>query len=185
MRKRLVGLVGSVAVVSAMAIGGCGATSSQGGTGGTPGSGGSTATGGTGGTSSCPSGTACGGSVVGTWDVTSSCLSLSGDMDVSLASFGCKTVPVSGSLHVTGSWTAKSDGTYVDNTVTTGTVTFPLSPACLSISSVAIDCSKGGGAITPLGWKTASCANDSSGHCVCTATADQPGRSRAWSPPGR
>src|SRR3954451_4246513 len=163
MRKTLVGLLGSVAVVSAMAIGGC--TSSQGGgTGGTPGSGGSTSTGGTGGTSSCPSGTPCGGAVVGTWEVTSSCLSLTGDMDVTLASLGCKSVPVSGSLHVTGSWTAKSDGTYVDNTVTTGSITFPLSPACLTVSSVPISCSKGGGSIQPLGWSSATtCANDSSG----------------------
>jgi hypothetical protein len=113
---------------------------------------------------------------VGTWDVTSSCLSLTGDMDVTLASLGCKTVPVSGSLHVTGSWTAKSDGTYVDNTVTTGSVTFPLSPACLSVSSVQISCSKGGGAIQPLGWSSATtCANDSSGQCICTAVANQTG----------
>src|SRR5450631_3817436 len=126
MRNRLIGLLGSVALASVMAIGGCGGSSTHGGTGGSPGSGGSTAGGGTGGTSSCPGGTLCGGSLVGTWDVTSSCLSLSGDMDVSLASFGCKTVPVSGSLHVSGSWTANSDGTYMDNTVTTGSITFSL-----------------------------------------------------------
>jgi non-reducing end alpha-L-arabinofuranosidase len=186
MRNRLVGLVGFLAgflALASLTLGGCSGSSSLGGaTGGTPGSGGSAATGGTGGTSSCPGGTSCGGSVVGTWDVTSSCLSLSGDWDVTLASFGCKTVPVSGSLHVTGSWTAKSDGTYVDNTVTTGSVTFPLSPACLSISSVPIACSKGGGAITPLGWSSATCANDSNGNCICTATANQSGGMGVVSP---
>ena len=76
----------------------------------------------------CPGVTPCGGSVVGTWTVTSSCLALSGDMDVVLASLGCTTVPVTGSLHVTGTWTANSDGTYTDNTVTTGSITFPLGP---------------------------------------------------------
>src|SRR6185312_16013479 len=96
--------------------------------------------------------------------------------DVSLASFGCKTVPVSGSLHVTGTWTAKGDGTYVDNTLTTGSVTFPLSAACLSVSSVQIDCSKAAGAIMPLGWSSATtCMKDSSGQCNCTAVANQTG----------
>ena len=178
MRTRLIGLVGSAALVTVMAIAGCGGSGTQtAGTGGSTGSGGSTATGGAGGTSTpppnCPGVTPCGGSVVGTWNATSSCLALSGDMDVSLASLGCKSVPVSGSLHVTGTWTANSDGTYTDNTVTTGSVTFPLAPACLSVSSVNVACDKAAGAITPLGWSTATCANDSSGHCNCTATANQ------------
>ena len=176
MRNRLVGLVGSVALASVMATGGCGGSGTLGGaTGGTPGSGGSTASGGSGGTSSCPGVTPCGGSAVGTWDVTSSCLSLSGDMDVSLASLGCKTVPVSGSLHVTGTWTAKSDGTYVDNSVTTGSITFPLAASCLSVSSVNVACDKAAGAITALGWATAVCSNDSSGQCSCSVTANQQG----------
>src|SRR5580765_7364159 len=127
MRIRHLGLVGSVVFAAAMANVGC---SSSGHTGGTGGS-----TSGTGGTAgappNCPGGTACGGSVVGTWTVTSSCLALSGDMDVMFASLGCKTVPVSGSLHVTGTWTANANGTYTDNTVTTGCITFPLAPACL------------------------------------------------------
>jgi len=178
MRNRLFGLLSAVALASAMANNGCSSSNVQNGaTGGNNGSGGSTGTGGTGGTSSlnCPGVTPCGGSVVGTWSVSSSCLALSGDMDVSLASLGCNSVPVSGSLHVTGSWTANSDGTYTDNTVTTGSVTFPLTAACLSVSSVNVACDKAAGAITPLGWSTATCSNDSSGHCNCTATANQPG----------
>ena len=186
MRNRLFGLLSAVALASAMANNGCSSSSIQGGaTGGNTGSGGSTATGGgvgtggsssgTGGGASCPSGTACGGSVIGSWNVTSSCLALSGDMDVSLASLGCKTVPVTGSLHVTGTWIANSNGTYTDNTVTSGSVTFPLAAACLSVSSVNVACDKAAGAITALGWATATCSNDSSGHCSCTATANQSG----------
>ena len=49
-------------------------------------------------------------------------------MDVVLASLGCTTVPVTGSLHVTGTWTANSDGTYTDNTVTTGIHHVPARP---------------------------------------------------------
>ena len=84
---------------------------------------------------------------------------------------------MSGSLHVTGTWTANSDGTYVDNTVTTGSVTFPLAAACLSVSSVNVDCDKGAGAITAARLVKATCSNDSSGHCNCTATANQQGGS--------
>lgn len=113
--------------------------------------------------------------MVGKWTVMSSCLAVSGDMDVMLASLGCKTVPVSGSLQVTGTWTANSDGTYVDDTVTTGSITFPLDSSCLSVSSVAVSCMKAAGAITALGWKTVDCSSGSGGQCNCTATANQKG----------
>src|SRR5580692_12174797 len=120
MRNSFFGLLGAVALASAMASSGCSSNNVQGGaTGGNTGTGGSTDTGGgvgtgggssgTGGAASCPNGTACGGSLIGTWNVSSSCLALSGDMDVSLASLGCKTVPVTGSLQVTGTWIANSN----------------------------------------------------------------------------
>ena len=38
------------------------------------------------------------------------------------------TVPVTGSLQVTGTWIANSDGTYTDNTVTTGIDHVPARP---------------------------------------------------------
>ena len=185
MRNRPFGLLGAVALALAMANNGCSSSNVQGGTGGNTGSGGSAATGGvtgtggssigTGGVPSCPNVTACDGSVIATWNVTSSCLALSGDMDVSFASLGCQTVPVTGALHVTGTWTANSNGTYTDNTVTSGSVTFPLAAACLSVSSVNVPCDKAAGAITALGWTTSTCTNDASGHCNCTATANQSG----------
>jgi hypothetical protein len=102
----------------------------------------------------------------------SSCLTLAGDMDVVLASLGCPKVPVTGSLHVTGTWTANSDGTYTDNTVTTGSISFPLAPACLSVSSVNVECSKAAGALSALGWNT-TCSTDTAGHCSCTGSANQ------------
>jgi len=143
------------------------------GSGGAQSSGGSSGSGGQ--TSRCPNGSACGGDLVGTWNVTSSCLTLSGDMDMTLTSLGCATVPVTGSLEVTGTWTANADGTYTDGTTTTGSMTFPLAAACLSISSVYVECAKIGGIFTALGWKTATCSNDASGQCRCSATAEQKG----------
>jgi len=161
------------------AKGGSGGSSSGGNSGGGAGSGGSQASGGnTGGTTqpaNCPNGSSCGGDLTGTWNVTSYCLTISGDYDVSLASLGCKTVPATGSLQVTGSWIANGKGTYTDNTTTTGSITFPVADACLSISSVPVACDKLQSGITALGWKTATCAKDASGKCSCTATANQAG----------
>lgn len=122
----------------------------------------------------CTNVTACGGDVVGTWAVESSCMTLSGDMDVSLASLGCPTVPVTGSLKTTGTFIAKADGTFVDNTVTTGSATFPLAPGCLSISSVQGTCDRIGSIFQSLGWTTSSCV-DTNGQCNCTVTANQQG----------
>jgi hypothetical protein len=96
-------------------------------------------------------------------------------MDMTLSSLGCPTVPVTGSLQVTGTWTAKSDGTYTDATTTTGSFTCPLAPDCLSVSSVDIECSKMGNAFTAVGWKTATCSTNTSGQCNCSVTADQSG----------
>lgn len=118
---------------------------------------------------------ACGGSLVGTWNVMSSCLALSGDMDVMFASLGCRTVPVAGSVKVTGSWMANSDGTYVDKTVTTGSITFPLASSCLSVSSVSVSCTKAAGSLTSLGWTAVNCSTDASDQCNCTATVTQMG----------
>jgi hypothetical protein len=163
------------------AKGGSSASGGAVGSGGTTaaGSGGSSANGGISGSGgqppNCTNGSTCGGALVGTWKVTSSCLTLSGDMDVRLASLGCPTVPVTGSLQVTGTWTANADGSYTDETTTTGSITFPAAASCLSVSSVPVDCSKISGTITALGWKTANCSTDASGQCNCSATADQSG----------
>ena len=163
MRIRLIGLVGSVALASAMATAAAVSTGDRR----KPGSGGSNGGGGTGGTSApnCPGGTPCGGSV--RWNLDRDVI-VSGPRRVTwtlrLASLGCTTVPVTGSLHVTGTWTANSNGTYTDNTVTTGSITFPLAPACLSVSSVNVACAKAAGAFTALGWASATCATDAGGH---------------------
>ena len=197
MRKELNGLICALAIASAMATYGCGgsggggnggSTSGGAGSGGTrtggntsggAGSGGATSSGGSAGTTTqpanCPNGTSCSGSVVGTWDVTSSCLTLSGDMDVSILGMGCSTVPVTGSLEVTGTWTANSDGTYADKTVTKGSIKFPLSKACLTVSSVVTECTKLASLFPILGWTSATSCSTTNGECSCTAPANQTG----------
>lgn len=122
----------------------------------------------------CPNVTPCGGNVVGTWNVSTSCLKLSGQMDVTLTSLGCSTVPVNGSIETSGSYTANADGTYVDNTTSKGTVTFPLAQSCLSISSVPVECSRAASIFSSLGWKNTSCAI-TNGECSCSASTEQAG----------
>src|SRR6185503_2122026 len=142
MRNRELGILG-VLVIGTLAAGAAcsngadpkgGAGASNAGGSSTPGGGGTSVVPGTGGAgpASCSSVNGCGGSVVGAWTVSSSCLKLSGEMDVSILSLSCPTVPVTGSLTTTGSFVANADGTYVDNTTTTGSVTFPLAASCLS-----------------------------------------------------
>lgn len=184
----------ALAVPLAMIAGACSGSSSTSGSAGAPGgagamaSGGSSSSGsgglvGTGGTSgggvpggsSCTNVTACGGSVVGTWKVSASCIKVSGNLDLSLVSAGCPTAPVTGSLAVTGTWTANANGTYTDNTTTTGDEQFTLAPACLVISSTQTDCPGAASIISSLGYSTVTCTPATGGGCGCTATVHQSG----------
>jgi len=122
----------------------------------------------------CTNGSACGGDVVGTWNVSSSCLAISGDMDVFLAALACPTVPATGSLQTTGTLILNEDGTYTDNTTTTGSVTFPLDSSCLAISGVPVECDRAANIFSALGWKTASCA-ETNGQCSCSLSTEQQG----------
>jgi len=144
MRNGLIGLVSAMVLAPAMATNGCGGSSSgtRAGNGGSP-NGGSNGNGGSAGTSQpgeCSNAPLCGGSVVGTWNVTASCLNVAGELDMTLVSASCPSAPVTGSLHVTGTWTVNSDGTYSDNTTTLGAEQFTLGSACLNISSTPVTC---------------------------------------------
>jgi non-reducing end alpha-L-arabinofuranosidase len=147
-------------------------------TGGTPGTGGSVSgtggsSSGTGGGASCPNVTACGGSAVGTWTVMSSCLTVNGSVDPSwlgLDPSTCTSVAISGSLNVTGTFTAKADGSYVDGTTTTGSPRLDLAAGCLKLSGTLVDC---GGIQRTIPGST--CTSSSSGGCTCTLGINQMG----------
>ena len=149
------------------------------GNGGSPGSGGSA-----GSTGECPGMTPCGGDVVGTWTVTSSCLNVTGELDMSLAvGPACPSGPITGSLQVTGTWTANPNGTYMDNTTTSGDEQLTLASACLVISSTQTDC---GGAASllksVLGYSDLNCPSAAGGGCNCSGTAKQTGTIGLLSP---
>ena len=195
MRHGWFGLASAALLASTMATNGCigdygGGAGTDGNTGGAPnGNGGCVASGGnqqpigTGGVlieiggapASCDDVIPCGGDVVGTWTVTSSCLIVTGDLDVSLIGMSCPSLPVTGFLQVGGTWTANPDGTVSDNTATVGTEQFTLAPACLEISSTPVDCAGAASVITALGYSSVDCAASASGGCDCSATVEQSG----------
>ncbi len=147
-----------------------------------PGPGGSTGAGGAGasgtggvGGASCPDVSACGGDLVGTWTVVSSCLTVSGALDVGLVGAACPSAPVTGSLAVTGTFTANADRTYSDNTTTTGEEHFTLGPSCLVISSTPVTCDGAASIIKSLGYASLTCTPTAGGGCDCSGTARQTG----------
>jgi len=142
---------------------------------------GGTGTGGSGG-APCPDVTACGGDVVGTWTVMSSCLTMSGNLDLTPVNAGCTSAPVTGQLTVSGSWSAQADGTYTDGTTTTGTEQFRLAPSCLVISSTPVSCTTAAGLLTSLGYASVDCTNAAGGGCDCSATVHQSGGMALVSP---
>jgi len=124
---------------------------------------------------SCSDVAACGGNVIGTWTVGSSCLAVSGNLDVSGFGLGCTSMPVTGSLQVTGTWTANSDGTYSDNTSTSGNQQITVPAVCLNVSGTTTTCDRIGGPLSGLGYASINCTNAAGGGCTCAADLQQTG----------
>lgn len=125
----------------------------------------------------------CGGDVVGTWRVRDCPLELTGQMDIKGFGLGCSTAEVlSGTLEVSGIWTADETGNIVDCTVTRGVQQFELASECFDV--LAADCSS---VSVPferaLGYASVECVEDlQTGDCVCDATIDQRGGLAMLSP---
>jgi hypothetical protein len=187
------GSTGSAGKASASSVANSGSGGSNGGKssassageagkGGSSASGGASAKGGSTQTSSaaggsCPAATTCaGGDVVGTWTVSSSGLKISGEIEMTTYGAKCKTAKVTGSLQVTGSFTARANKSYLDNTVTTGEEQIELEPDCLIISSTPTDCSGAAGLLKGgLGLDSLECTPVTGGGCTCKGTVKQDG----------
>jgi hypothetical protein len=149
-------------------------------TGGASGTGG-TATGGTGGSGgqvSCTDVAACGGDVVGTWTVAACPLTVTGTADLTGLGLDpdCMSGPVTGSLQVSGTFTAVAGGTYMDNTSTTGETQFDLISECLELSGTRTTCDEIDGPLISLGFTALVCIDNAmTGGCSCTGTINQTG----------
>ena len=165
-------------------LGGAGAIS----TGGTIGTGGVTTLAGGGCDGACAGGTddagvacanvvPCGGDVVGTWVVTSSCLKVTGERNIEALGLTCRFVPVTGSLQVTGTWTATSDGTFSDDTITSGDEQITVGSKCVESSGTVLLCPRLNQAFATLGYASASCLKGQTDidYCTCLASVDQEG----------
>jgi hypothetical protein len=139
--------------------------------------GGAASAGGSGGMAAlCTSAAPCGGDVVGDWTVTSSCLTVTGKLDLSVAlGSSCPSPSVTGSLQVSGTWSAKADGTYADNTTTSGSEQFALAPACLTFSGTTVTCDQASTLLQALGYSSVACTTVAGGGCSCSANVEQSG----------
>ena len=147
------------------------------------GAGGAKAMGGSGNSAgtSCSTVTPCGGDLVGTWRVTSSCLTVSGELDLSIIGIDCTRGQItSGALQVSGTFTANSDTTFSDNTTTTGNVDFTLVEQCRHWSGTLVVCDAlGRSAFPSIGFQqypATSCQDAASGGgCTCHGGVAQSG----------
>lgn len=162
----------SVAGSSGSTSGGSGGSGGAQGTAGTnPGTGGVP-------TASCSNITGCGGPVPGTWTVSSSCLKLSGMVDLAAANLdprSCTSATITGDLTVTGTFTANANGTYTDATVTTGTAKAELAAGCLLISGTTINCEGAARTLEASGLTKTTCTTAAGGGCSCTSMVNQMG----------
>jgi hypothetical protein len=117
----------------------------------------------------------CGGDLVGSWAVVSSCLVVSGQLELGILGLGCTTAPVTGSLQVMGTWSANADGTYVDATTTLAEHHIQLTAACLLVSGTQVSCDGVSPIFNILGYSASSCMEAPEGGCLCWATAVQEG----------
>jgi hypothetical protein len=171
------GTSGSSGTGAQAGSGGSGAPT--GGAGGAGGAGTGGAQSGSGGQISCTEVAPCGGDVIGTWSAASCELSVSGMGDVGLAGLGCTMAPVTGSLSVSGTWTAVAGGTYMDNTTTTGQVVHELSAECLNVSGFETTCDRivldSIGLPSPEPPAQQCVDNAATEGCTCTTTINQQG----------
>ena len=85
-----------------------------------------------------------------------------------------------GSYEVSGSITF-ANGRYTDNTQTHGGEQFDLSPACLTVSGVPVECKPLGNLFAAL-FAPAQCSANAVGGCGCSATIAQSGGLALLSP---
>src|SRR6478752_9689704 len=149
---------------------------------GSPSAGSSTTSGGGNGpvSGACSNVAACGGSIVGTYTASSTCLKVDGKLDISKASLdpnSCVGPTISGSLNVSGTFSAVASGTFSDGTTTTGNLVVQLPAGCLQLSGTTVNCK---GINAPLaggmGFESADCQPAATGGgCTCAVVVNHKG----------
>jgi len=133
--------------------------------------------------SACNQVGACGGSVVGTWKVTGSCLNAGGNAAMASGiSMSCPNASVgNANVSQTGSVTYKADMTFTATTTISGSVSVVLPASCLTQMGVTITCdqlnqvfksvgSSAGAAGSSGGGLPDIHCSSSGGGCACTTS---------------
>jgi hypothetical protein len=122
--------------------------------------------GGSGGT--CGNTAPCGGDIVGTWTITSSCVSADASMISSMIDTGCPGTTVSGvHVNIAGTVTYKADLTYTASSTLSGSESVTLPASCLMSQGVTATCAQLTQALAGnAAFKSANCTGSSS--CTCT-----------------
>jgi hypothetical protein len=117
----------------------------------------------------CANAAACGGDIVGSWKITSSCISF--DASSMVPNMGCPglTSRASG-FQVTGSGTYAADMTYTGTTTLTGNVVVTVPASCLMQQGITLTCAQLQQALQAdmdtTEFSSVTCAG--SGGCSCT-----------------
>jgi hypothetical protein len=124
--------------------------------------------GGSGGT--CGNAPACGGNIVGSWQITSSCITVDVSQMSLMTDCPGETFTAAG-WAITGNVTYKADMTYASSSTTTGKVVIGLPASCLTSQGLTLTCEQ----VTQLlqadlageGFQSGQCVS-SGGGCSCT-----------------
>jgi len=147
-----------------------GPAAGRGGTGGATGAAGGGGAGGAGAGEACTGFTACGGSLLGTWQLTSTCFFMPP------AASGCADETVdAATFHESGSYAFNSDLTYSASVIPSGTLSFTMPQSCTPAQAIATTCAVFNSTYSSLvsqpGSPYASAGCSVSGtDCVCTFT---------------
>lgn len=117
----------------------------------------------------CASAAACGGDIVGSWKVTSSCIDL--DLSGMDSGFDCDGVTTRASgFKVTGDITYRADGTFSRNSTVTGNVVVTIPSACLVTNGITLTCAQiQQASASNLADEYTSIKCSGSSSCTCTA----------------
>ena len=120
----------------------------------------------------CSNSAGCGGNIVGTWKIESSCVSVNPEAMMSGTCTG--TSEDTSGLKISGSVTYAADMTYTSNTTVSGSAKVTLPAACLMQNGITLTCDQLSQALAGqpmmMGATAGSCTATSGGGCSCKVT---------------
>jgi hypothetical protein len=116
---------------------------------------------------SCGAAAGCGGDLVGSWKITSSCVEV--DTSQMMGSMACPGLGISGSdIDMSGTVVYAADGTYQTNTTTSGSLTINVPASCLEQQGITLTCAQVQQALESNA-STGSISCSGSNGCSCVA----------------